>query len=50
MSYLYASRMGSQWVLFRMWDDDGLQRRSLLASSPDPRAIEAAFRLLRSES
>lgn len=45
---VYVVRAGTEWLLVREWQDaDGCVCRVLLASSPDPRAIEAAMRLFR---
>lgn len=47
---MYAVKAGPVWLLLRESHDDGLVRRILMASSPDPRAIEAASRLLGERS
>lgn len=47
--YFLAQRFGPVWLLLVYWDDNGLHRRSVVASSPDPRAITAARRLLGGE-
>lgn len=47
--YFLAQRFGPVWLLLVCWEDDGLHRRNVVASSPDWRAIMAARRLLGGE-